>query len=80
MLSAANEAAPEGRKGRYSAAFQTAWGLAEVAGPVVYTSLLTVGNAVLWLVLVVLVILAVPLLLVVGARLPPSALLGASVD
>ncbi len=40
MMAAANEAAPEQLRGRYSALFQTAWGLATVASPAVFTGLL----------------------------------------
>ncbi|WP_275423852.1 MFS transporter [Actinoplanes derwentensis] len=77
MLSAANEAAPEGQKGRYSAVFQTAWGVAEVAGPLVYTTLLAVGNAVLWLSVTAAVLLVAPMLLRVRPMLPPKVLLEA---
>lgn len=77
MLSAANEAAPEGQKGRYSAVFQTAWGVAEVAGPLVYTTLLVVGNAVLWLSVMAAVLLVAPMLLRVRSMLPPKVLLEA---
>ncbi|MEV6344747.1 MFS transporter [Actinoplanes sp. NPDC051851] len=74
MLSAANEAAPEGQKGRYSAVFQTAWGVAEVAGPLVYTTLLAVGNAVLWLSVTAAVLLVAPLLLRLRSMFPPQVL------
>lgn len=51
MTVLANEAAPQELKGRYSAAFQLAWGAAAVLAPAVGAVLLTVGNTVLWLTL-----------------------------
>jgi hypothetical protein len=49
MLGAANDAAPAHLKGRYSALFQSSWGLAEVIAPTVFAVLLAQGNPVLWL-------------------------------
>ncbi|MFF7994643.1 MFS transporter [Kitasatospora xanthocidica] len=49
MTAAAHEAAPEELKGRYSAAFQLAWGVAGTLAPVIGARLMTVGNSVLWL-------------------------------
>jgi MFS family permease len=62
MLAAANDAAPVGSKGRYSALFQTSWGLAEAIAPVLFALLLSCGNAVLWTALCVIAILLVPML------------------
>ena len=74
MVAAANDAAPPSLEGRYSALFQTAWGLATVLAPALFTSLLVVGNEALWSVLAVLALLAVPALRVVGTRLPHAVL------
>ncbi|MFE6049878.1 MFS transporter [Kitasatospora sp. NPDC056446] len=49
MTAVAHEAAPEELKGRYSAAFQTAWGVAGTLAPLIGAKLMTVGNGVLWL-------------------------------
>jgi MFS family permease len=74
MISAANASAPEGHKGRYSAVFQTGWGLANVLGPLLYTALLGVNNAVLWLTLAALTLATVPLLIRLRDRLPAGVL------
>ncbi|MER5748016.1 MFS transporter [Streptomyces sp. NPDC002225] len=50
-MAMANEVAPAALKGRYSALFQTAFGLAGAAGPVLFTTLLAVGNGTLWAVM-----------------------------
>lgn len=57
---AAAEAAPAGAQGRASALFQMAWGLALAVGPVLLTSLLTLGPTMLWLVLTVVAASAIP--------------------
>ncbi len=74
MISAANQAAPAGSQGRYSAAFQTSWGLAEVIAPLLFTRLLLAGNAALWLTLVAVAGLVAPVLTSASRRLPPSVL------
>lgn len=74
MISAANASAPEGHEGRYSAAFQTGWGLANVLGPLVYTTLLGVGNEVLWLTLAALTLATAPVLMRLRSRLPAGVL------
>lgn len=74
MVGAANEAAPYDQKGRYSAVFQTGWGLAEAVAPVIFTSLLVVGNAVLWLGIAGMVALTAPLLVSLQRHFPASVL------
>lgn len=74
MLAAANEVAPEGMKGRYSAVYQTTFGLADTMGPLLFTMLLGLGSRVLWLSLAALMVVLVPLLASVRHRLPPSVL------
>ncbi len=74
MVAAANDSAPERLRGRYSALFQTAWGLAGAIGPAVYTGLLAVGNAVLWLTLAAVALAILPSLLALAPRLPRAAL------
>lgn len=74
MIAAANEAAPEHLRGRYSALFQTAWGLATVASPAVFTGLLALGNTTLWLTMAVFALASVPALLFVAARFPSGIL------
>lgn len=59
-LAAAAEAAPSSAKGRSSALFQLTWSLAGTVAPIMLTSLLALGNAVLWLTLALLVALAIP--------------------
>ncbi|MEE1782949.1 MFS transporter [Streptomyces sp. SP17BM10] len=74
MSAAAYEAAPEGLKGRYNALFQTAYGASGALAPAVFTALLAVGNAVLWLALVASSALIVPVLRVAAVRLPGAHL------
>jgi MFS family permease len=74
MTAAANQAAPEELKGRYSALFQTSWGAANVLTPVVCTVLLAVGYQALWLGLAGLALATIPLLAYAAARLPATAL------
>lgn len=69
MTAAANESAPEALRGRYSAAFQTAWGVSTVIGPASFTALLAVHNAVLWLALAALSLLAAAVLARLRGRL-----------
>lgn len=78
MTAAADQAAPERLRGRYSAMFQTGWGLATVVAPALFTGLLSLGYAVLWLALAVLVLAAIPLLVWVAPRLPGGCLIGAA--
>ncbi|MEU6373195.1 MFS transporter [Streptomyces sp. NPDC046909] len=74
MISAANASAPKGYEGRYSAVFQTGWGLANVLGPLLYTTLLGAGNAVLWVTLAALTAATVPVLVRLRDRLPAGVL------
>jgi MFS family permease len=74
MTAAANESAPEALRGRYSALFQTSWGLATVLAPMLFTALLTVGYEVLWLALLGLALSVVPGLLLAARRLPPAVM------
>jgi Na+/melibiose symporter-like transporter len=74
MTAAAHRAAPEGLAGRYSAAFQTAWGAAGALSPAVCTGLLALGYGVLWSVLAVLALLSVPLLAHAAKHLPAGSL------
>ena len=74
MTAAANEAAPNDLKGRYSALFQTAWGLATVASPAVFTALLDRGNAALWATLAGISAVTIPALIYVARRFPSSTL------
>lgn len=73
-IAAANQAAPEGHKGRYSAVFQTAWGVANVLAPAVLTALLAVSNSVLWLTMSAIILLAVPVTTLAARRLPAGCL------
>jgi len=77
MISAAAAAAPAGSEGRYSAAFQTSWGLAEVIAPLLFTRLLLGGNTVLWTTLTVVAVLTAPVVLRASRRLPPAVLAAA---
>jgi len=74
MTAAANQAAPKGLAGRYSALFQTSWGAANVLAPAVCTGLLAAGYGFLWLGLSALVLLTIPILIYVTPRLPAGAL------
>lgn len=71
MLSAASDAAPKGSEGRYSAAFQASWGLAEVIAPLLFTRLLLVGTGALWLTLVGVAVATAPVVLRAARQLPP---------
>jgi MFS family permease len=77
MIAAANESAPQGYKGRYSAVFQTGWGLANVLAPLVYTLLLSGGNALLWVILGALTLLVLPALARLRHLLPVGVLTSA---
>lgn len=74
MISAANQAAPAGSQDRYSAAFQTSWGLAEVIAPLLFTRLLLAGNPALWLTLAAVAALVAPVLSSASRHLPPAVL------
>lgn len=74
LTSAGNQAAPEGFKGRYSAALQTSWGVANVLAPAMFTALLALGNTVLWLVMTVIMVLVIPALSYAANRLPAGCL------
>jgi MFS family permease len=74
LIAAANQAAPEGFKGRYSATLQTSWGVANVLAPALFTALLALGNFVLWLAMAVILILVVPALGYAANRLPAGCL------
>ncbi|WP_327327076.1 MFS transporter [Streptomyces sp. NBC_01210] len=75
-IAMANEAAPEALKGRYSAVFQTAFGLAGALGPALFTGLLTAGNSVLWLALAGISLLSAPAVSRVTRALPALPVLG----
>lgn len=77
MISAAAAAAPAGSEGRYSAAFQTSWGLAEVIAPLLFTRLLLGGNTVLWVTLAAVAVLTSPVVLRASRRLPAAVLAAA---
>jgi MFS family permease len=70
------DAAPADLRGRYLAVFQSSFAVATVAAPLLFSSLLSVGDAVPWLVLATAVLLTVPSLLLLAPRLPPAALTG----
>lgn len=74
MTAVANERAPEAVRGRYSALFQTSWGLAVVLAPAVFTGLLALGHAVLWLTACGIALLTIPGLLVLSRKLPAQCL------
>lgn len=74
MISAAASAAPAGSQGRYSAAFQTSWGLAETIAPLLFTRLLLSGNTTLWVTLTAVAALTAPVVIRVSRRLPPPVL------
>ena len=71
---AAAAAAPPGVEGRASALFQLSWGVAQVIAPLLLTSLLDVGNTVLWLVVAALCALTVPAVLRLRRALPAGVL------
>lgn len=75
MAAAAYDASPANAKGRYSATFQTTWGLAEAVAPATFTMLVGWGNATLWLTLTALALALVPLIRTVRTRLPPRVLM-----
>lgn len=74
MTAAANDAAPKHLRGRYSSLFQTSWGLSNALAPALFTSLLSIGNSVLWLTAAGIALLTVPGLLFVANRLPRASL------
>ncbi|WP_245617024.1 MFS transporter [Amycolatopsis taiwanensis] len=74
MTAAAAAAAPQGAEGRASALFQLSWAASQVAGPALLTSLLSAGNAVLWLTLTVTSVCAIPAVALLSRRLPHGAL------
>lgn len=71
---AAAAAAPARVEGRASALFQLSWGVAQVIAPLLLTSLLDLGNTVLWLVVAGLSALTVPAVLRLRRALPAGAL------
>lgn len=71
---AAAAAAPLGAQGRASALFQMSWSVSQVAGPVLLTSLLSVGNPVLWLTLTLTCLLVVPCVIRLRANLAQEVL------
>lgn len=77
MISAAASAAPAGAQGRYSAAFQTSWGLAETVAPLLFTRLLLSGNTALWVTLAAVAALTAPVVTRASRRLSPQALAAA---
>lgn len=74
LTSAANEVAPDALRGRYSAMLQLTWGISGVISPALFTSLLSVGNSVLWLSLVGMMAVTVPGLIFASKLLPPGVL------
>lgn len=76
MIVAANDAAPERMRGRYSAVFQTGWGAASAAGPALFAVLLGVSNALLWLFLAAVAAAAIPAVGWLERRLPDGVLSG----
>ncbi len=74
MISAAASAAPAGSQGRYSAAFQTSWGLAETIAPLLFTRLLLSGNTALWVTLTAVAALTAPVVIRASRRLPLQVL------
>lgn len=74
MISAAAQAAPPSARGRASAVYQMSWGAANTLAPLLLTSLLGVGNAVLWLTVTGVCALAVPAVLRLKATLPAGVL------
>jgi len=77
MISAAASAAPAGSQGRYSAAFQTSWGLAETIAPLLFTRLLLSGNTTLWVTLTAVAALTAPVVIRASRRLPRPVLAAA---
>ncbi|HUQ56471.1 MFS transporter [Lentzea sp.] len=69
LTAAAAAAAPAGAQGRASALFQLSWAVSMVSGPVLLTSLLSVGNGALWLTLTVTSAAAVPAVLALRRRM-----------
>jgi MFS family permease len=70
------DAAPIDVRGRYLAVFQSSFAIATVAAPVLFSTLLSLGNAVPWLALALLVLLTIPSLLLLAPRLPEAAVTG----
>ncbi|MET0235862.1 MAG: MFS transporter [Kibdelosporangium sp.] len=67
---AAAEAAPSEAQGRASALFQLAWGGALAIGPLMLTSLLTLGLPVLWTTLTITSLAAIPAVIATRPRPP----------
>ncbi|GGM48745.1 MFS transporter [Longimycelium tulufanense] len=74
ITAAAYHVGPEHLRGRYSSLFQTAWGASSVVAPALFTLLLGLGNAVLWLTLTGLILLGIPVLRHASRKLPATAL------
>jgi MFS family permease len=70
------DAAPIDVRGRYLAIFQTSFPIATVAAPTLFSTLLSVGDAVPWLVLALTALLTIPSLLLLAPRLPQAAVTG----
>jgi MFS family permease len=67
---AAAEAAPKEAQGRASALFQLSWGAAVAVGPLLLTSLLTLGLPVLWTTLTITSLAAIPAVIATRSRPP----------
>jgi len=70
------DAAPIDVRGRYLAVFQSSFAIATVAAPALFSTLLSVGDAVPWLVLALAALLTIPSLLLLAPRLPEAAVTG----
>ena len=70
------DAAPIDIRGRYLAIFQSSFAIATIAAPTVFSTLLSVGNAVPWLVVALAAVLTIPGMVLLAPRLPAAALTG----
>jgi MFS family permease len=70
------DVAPLDVRGRYLAVFQSSFAIATVAAPILFSTLLAVGDAVPWLVLAGAALLTIPSLLLLAPRLPEKAVTG----
>jgi MFS family permease len=70
------DAAPIDVRGRYLAIFQSSFAIATVAAPTLFSTLLSLGNAVPWLVLALLALVTIPSLLLLRPHLPEAAVTG----
>jgi hypothetical protein len=70
---AAAAAAPKEAQGRASALFQLSWGAAVAVGPLLLTSLLTLGLPVLWTTLTITSLAAIPAVIATRSRPPQQS-------